>query len=141
MFETRKVVAVVLLLAFSVGLTAGLNGLDGLWEDFVDPNVRYPYLPGLGAVVLGLLVHVYVIRRILPIRHTLAQAFGMLISGFLAIAIYAGLMHAVVGPGLFISEISGFFWFSLFTAWLWFPMLAGLEHWAYRVNSREQVQG
>ena len=141
MFEKRKVVAVWVLLALSAGLAAGMNVLGAVWDDFVDPKVSYPYLPGLGAVVLGLLVHVYLIRSILPIRHTLAQVLGILVSGFLAIAIYAGLIRAIAGPGMFISEISTLFWFSVFTGWLWFPLLTLLEHWAYRVTGREQVTG
>jgi len=141
MIEKRKVVAVVLLLAFSVGLTAGVNGLDGLSVDFADPKVRYPYLPGLGAVVLGILVHLYLIRRILPIRHTLTQVFGIMISGFLAIAMYGRLMHEIGGPGLFFSDISNLFWISIFTGWLWFPLLTGLELWANDLDSSDQKQG
>ena len=141
MFEMRKIVAVMLLFAFSAALTAAWNEGWGLLEDSHYPEVRYPYLPGLGAVVMGIFVHLFFVRKFLPIRHTLTQVLGILISGFLAIAIYERLMHLMVSPTLFISEIPHLFWFAVFSGWLWFPFLTLLEHWAYRVNGREQVRG
>ena len=59
MFEMRKIVAVMLLFAFSAALTAAWNEGWGLLEDLQYPMVRYPYLPGLGAVVMGIFVHLF----------------------------------------------------------------------------------
>ena len=141
MFEMRKVLAVMLLFAFSAALTAAWNEGFGFLEDLNDPKVRYPYLPGLGAVVMGIFGHLFFVRNFLPIRHTLAQVLGILISGFFAIVMYARLMHLMASPNLFFPEIPRLFWFAVFSGWLWFPLLTLLEHWAYRVNGREQVRG
>ncbi len=140
MFEKRKVVAVVLLMAFSVGLTAGGQILLMLLSGEGHSLRPYPFLSGLGAVAGGLLLHVCLIRRILPIHRTPTQVLGLLISGFLAIVLWAVLLESPKDLAGFVSRLPSLFWLAIFSGILWFPVLTLLELWAYCGTSREQAR-
>ena len=141
MFETRKVVAVVLLLAFSVGLTASLNGLDRwLCEPWETPE-SLPYLPGLESAVVGLLIHVYLIRRIWPIDQKKTMGVGLLVSGLISVAFWVLFLALLEHPKDLVWIIATFsysLFFACFLSFLWFPFLMTVEHWA---DCREQARG
>ena len=141
MFEKRKVVAVVLLLAFSAGLTAGLNGLDRwLCEPWETPE-SLPYLPGLASAVVGLLIHVYLIRRIWPIDQKKTMGVGLLVSGLISVAFWVLFLELLEHPNdlvWIITTLPAALFCACFVSFLWFPFLMTIEHWA---DCRKQAGG
>ena len=155
MIENRKFVAVWLLFALSAGMPAfsedgGLAGdslekspMRGLFE--WDGMEKWgPLLVGWITVAVGLLIHVFVIRKFLPIHRLTTQWVGILFSVFLAIVNHELLMVTLNGSAFAIPHrLDLYLWCILFTVtgWIWFPLLVKLELWAYDMDSSEQKQG
>lgn len=162
----RRSIAVVILVAVSLGLTAGWNHLAGIIHDFA-ANL---YLTGLTALAGGLLVHLFIVRRFLQRDQLLPFCIGLALSGLLSIVLYEGLRDLTAhltwlqregtsiswgddgtGSGLPRSA-SGLshsdFWPRLprtlvaaaIYGVLWFPALAFLERWAYAGRARLNIE-
>ena len=141
MFEKRKVLAVMLLFALSAGLTAGLNGLDRWLGDPLQTPLSLPYWPGLASAGLGLLIHVYLIRRMWPIDQMKTKRVALYVSGLISFTIWVLFVAILEHPkDLFwlITTLPFVLCITCGLDILWFPFLMTLEHWA---DCRKQARG
>ena len=157
MHTARKIFSIGVLVAVSVLLTAAVNSFAGTIYDYAH-NL---YFAGTGSLAGGLLIHVLIVRRLLPVNRTAPQLIGVAISGVISVflhdlfrdltahitfvqrkgttinwgddGIYSGL--PALGTGFEIGRIISDFPSIVVSAFIygivWFPLLVLLERWAY----------
>ena len=157
MITTRKVIALLVLVTASLALTAARNELFGTIFDYA----RNLYLAGLVTLATILCIHVFAVRRLLPVDRIFSQLLGMAFSGVLAMIIYdlawtltaymtfaqrqgttinwgddgvySGLPALGTGFDIwrFVSHLPTTIASAVLFGVVWFPLLTLLERWAY----------
>jgi len=84
MRDPRRLVAVAVLIAISLGLTALWNSLAEIVYDFA----RNLYFTGLASLVCALIFHQLIVRRILRRDRLWSLLVGVAVSGVLSIVLY-----------------------------------------------------
>lgn len=153
----RRSLAVIILMSISLGLTAFWNSFAGIIYDFA-VNL---YFTGLASLVCVLMIHQFLVRRILHRDRLLSFLVGVALSGVLSIVLYdwfrdvtahitlvqragtsinwgdAGISSGLPRSAFGLSYSN--FWMHLpvtlgsavIYGVVWFPILAFLERWAY----------
>jgi hypothetical protein len=84
MLVPRRSIAVIVLVIISLGLTAFWNNFAGIVHDFAG-NL---YFTGLASLGCALLIHQFIVRRILHRHRLLSFLIGVALSGILSIVLY-----------------------------------------------------
>jgi len=157
MLIPRRSIAVIVLVSISLGLTAFWNSFAGIIYDFAG-NL---YFTGLASLGCALLIHQFIVRRILHRDRLLSFLVGVALSGILSIVLYdwfrdvtahitfvqrAGTSINWGDDGMSSGLPRSAFGLSYSNFWVhlpvtlgsaviygvvWFPILAFLERWAY----------
>jgi hypothetical protein len=164
----RKIIAVIVLVSISLGLTAFWNNFVYIVHDFAG-NL---YFTGLASLGCALLIHQFVVRRILHRDRLPSFLIGVALSGILSIVLYDW-FRDVTAHITFVQRmgtsinwgddgmVSGLprsahglsygyydFWDHLpvtltsavIYGVVWFPILAFLEWWTYAYRTKTKKQ-
>ena len=166
MLVSRRFIAVVVLVAISLGLTAFWNEFAGIIYDFAG-NL---YLTGLASLGCALLFHQLIVRRLLGRSQLVPQLLGVAISGVLSIVVYdwfrdvtahltylqregtsinwgdngmsSGLPRSAFGLSYsnFWSHLPVTLRSAVIYGVVWFPVLVCLERWAYSRQTKNKAE-
>jgi hypothetical protein len=160
MLVPRRSIAVIVLVIISLGLTAFWNNFAGIVHDFAGN------FTGLASLGCALLIHQFIVRRILHRHRLLSFLIGVALSGILSIVLYdwfrdvtahitfvqregtsikwgddgmsSGLPRSAFGLGYssFWTHLPRTLVSSVIYGVVWFPILAFLERWAYAKRTK-----
>ena len=166
MLIIRRSIAVIVLVAISLGLTAFWNNFAGIIHDFAS-NL---YFTGLASLCCALLVHQLIVRRILHRDRLRSFYIGVAFTGIFSIVLYSWLRDVTAHITFLQREGTSINWgddgmysglprsayglsYSNFWAHLprtlvaaviygivWFPVLAFFERWAYADRTKTQAE-
>ncbi len=164
----RKIIAVIVLVFISLGLTKFGNKLVDIVHDFAG-NL---YFTGLASLGCALLIHQFVVRRILHRDRLPSFLIGVALSGIFSIVLYdwfrdvtahitivqrmgtsmpwgddgmvSGLPRSAHGLSYGYYDFWGHLPLTLASAVIygvvWFPILAFLEWWAYADRTKTKAE-
>ena len=166
MLVPRRSIAVIVLVTISLGLTAFWNNFAGIVHDFAG-NL---YFTGLASLGCTLLIHQFIVRRILHRELLLSFLIGVALSGILSIVLYdwfrdvtahitfvqrdgtsinwgddgmsSGLPRSAFGLGYsnFWTHLPRTLVSAVIYGVVWFPILALLERWTYADRTKTQAE-